>query len=236
MKKSRGYVAIVVAFVLTLSLGGVALAAGVFPSSESGGPESGAVVDLPAAYRSEEAAQSDSTAVPPDENPSTSSPQSSTTYALSSTFSYYQVTGAAMTPRDSSTQYTYQSNGCVSVTAGNTLVLNTDLHIPTGSMIKYLRLIYIDTSSTGEIPAYLTSFIPGQQVEDLISTSSTTLFAGGYGYAVSTEKSIIVDNQTYAYSLLVKPSISGTSLQICGVRVAYYAPISPTIYLPAIQR
>ncbi len=236
MKKSRGYIAIVLAFALTLSLGGVALAAGVFPTSESVEPENDSAVDLPATYRSEGVAQSERMTVPPDENPSASSLQSNSAYALSNTFSYYQVTGTALTARNSSTEYVYLNNGCVSVTAGSILMLNTDMHLPNGAMIKYIRLIYDDISSTENITAFLTRYEPGLSYTDLVSTSSTTIYAGGYGYAVSGEISEIVNNGKYAYALLVKPSTSGTDLKICGVRVAYYAPLSPNVFLPAIQK
>lgn len=237
MKKIMGTMAIVLAMMLVGVLAGVALAAaGVIPSSESGSSGTDAAVDLPASYRSEEAAQSGSTTLPPDENPSAASKSSSAPYALSSTLSYYYVAGATLYGRGSSVEYAYSGFGCIYATTGTNAKLITELHLPTGSMIKYLRLDYVDSSTTGNVTAYLTKYKPGQDFTDVMAVTSAVPFSGGNGYVVSLELSEIIDNENYAYTLMGMPSTASNSLQVCGLRVAYYAPLGPVSYLPSISK
>ncbi len=85
-------------------------------------------------------------ALPPDENASQG------TARTSATFSYYQVAGATLRGRNSTTGYLYDGVGCSHVTAGTGTgrILNTELPLPDGSVIKYLRVYYlIPTPPTG---------------------------------------------------------------------------------------
>jgi hypothetical protein len=174
-----------------------------------------------------------------DENrPATGAPALSQSGLVSSNFSYYFVSGATLRARSSVTTFAYDSMGCIHVTAGsaNTLILNTELHIPDGSLVKYVRLYYSDTSTTGYVRALLTSYTPGSLTEDLVGVSSDVAFSGGNGTALSAELNVTVDNANYAYTLIGWPSSADAGLQICGIRVAYFAPISSMVYIPSITR
>ncbi len=153
--------------------------------------------------------------------------------AADATFSYYMVSGATMTPRNSTTTISYDLKGCTRVTAGADY-LTTELHIPEGSVIKYIRLIYIDNSATGNVTGALTRYNPGTETKDLAIIESSTVFAGGYGFVISDEMTETVNNGNYAYALL--GLTTGTNVQLCGIRVAYYAPPVWASFTPAIMR
>lgn len=234
MRKMRGVFVVALTLALIGGLVGIAWAADLFPSTDSGQAE---LVDLPASYRSEDIGKSSIAALPPDEDPaSTSMSSSSLPYAVSTSFSYYHVPGATLRGRYSTTEFGYDGTGCVHVNTGGERILNTELHIPNGSVIKYIRLYYIDTSASANVSGYLTRYQPGQQTSDLVATSSTSAFAGGYGYVVSTELNEVVNNLGYAYTLIGWPSTTGSTVQVCGIRVAYYAPLGPAAYLPTIRK
>lgn len=152
-------------------------------------------------------------------------------------YSYYMVSGATLRPRESTGSVDYQDDGCASVPAGIgfSSILNSELHIPDGSIIKYVRLYYRDTLNTGYVRAVLTRYKPGEESDDMAFASSTASFASGFGLAVSQELTAVVDNQLYAYTLIGWPTAASSSLQVCGIRIAYYAPASLTAsFLPSV--
>lgn len=141
--------------------------------------------------------------------------------AVLATFSYYNILGSALRPRNSSNTYAYSSNGCLYVTGGSSGDrLQFPLLIPDESVIKFLRLYYIDDSN-GDLIAWITQYTPGQTSSDVTSISS----AGntGYGTTLSPEVSFAADN-SYNYTINVAWTANDLTQQICGVRVAYYAP------------
>jgi hypothetical protein len=178
----------------------------------------------------------------PDDNPAPGSPTSSrqgvSPSAVSTTFSYYQVSGATLRGRSSTTAYSYDNSGCVHLTAGSgtNLIINTEAHIPDNAIIKYVRLYYRDASATGYVRAYLTRYSPGVATVDLVHADSTAIFAGGYGYVISPEITETVDNNNYAYTLIGWPTGPDVNLQVCGIRVAYYPPLTAVAFLPTVLR
>jgi hypothetical protein len=189
--------------------------------------------DLPPSYDSGSPLKN-SNAIPPDEN----APQSSQSPAL--VFSYYQVAGATLRGRNSSTGYFYDGAGCSHVTAGsgNTgRILNTELPLPDGSVIKYLRVYYRDTNAASGVDGYITRYQPGTGTVDLVKTGSTNSFVGGYGFVVSGEITETVNNTAYAYTLIGWPGEINLNNQICGLRVAYYAPAAASrVFMPSVRR
>jgi hypothetical protein len=175
----------------------------------------------------------------PDDNPVPDSSLSKTSpSALSPLLSYYTIAGTSLRPRNSVTTYAYDTVGCLHIT-GNAAVnpiLNAEFHIPEGSLIKYIRLSYGDTSATGNVAAYLTRYAPGVSTTDLTLVSSDIAFSGGFGFVVSTELNETVNNTDYVYTVLGFTSSVDSTEQICGIRVAYYAPVNMLTFLPAIVR
>lgn len=231
MRLRRGTLIVLLTLALLFALAGGAWAAGFIPSTDSDAEAESEAVDLPASFYSN---GSNLAGLAPDDNP----PAISGTGELNQSFSYYFVSGATLRGRTSTTGYAYSGLGCVYTTSGTGIgnILNTELFIPPGSEIKYLRLYYYDTIATENVGGYITRYQPGMATTDLISTSSTTSFAGGYGFVVSYELSEIVNGSSFAYTLIGWPSANNSGLQICGLRVAYYAPSIFATFLPAIVR
>jgi hypothetical protein len=169
----------------------------------------------------------------PDDNPTTLAPGSP-----GATFSYALVSGATLRGRSSTTEYVYDGSGCTHVTAGTSTgrILNTELSIPDNSVIKYLRVIYKDMDAAGSVTGYITRYQPGVATADLINVGSTNAFASGYGFSVSAEITETVNNTTYAYTIIGWPSANTSNLQVCGLRVAYYAPYNNFLYLPSVRK
>lgn len=155
----------------------------------------------------------------PDDNP----PADAKARAPTLTFSYYTVSGATLRGRSSTAGHGYVGLGCTYATDVDRL-LNTELPIPDGATIKYLRVYYNDTNASASVQGYITRYQPGVGAIDLVTVGSTAAFAGGYGFTVSNEITEIANNTDYAYTLIGWPGLSSSTVQICGLRVAYYAP------------
>jgi hypothetical protein len=175
--------------------------------------------------------------IAPDDNPVESVERTSETSATDAVFYYYQVSGATLRGRNSSTEYEYDVVGCSHVTVGSGTgrILNTELPIPDGATIKYLRVYYRDVNPASGIEGYITRYQPGVGTADLVHTGSTNLFAGGYGFVVSQEITSTVNNKDYVYTLIGWPDEANVANQICGLRVAYYLPQNNLAFLPAIS-
>ncbi len=180
-----------------------------------------------------------SAGLPPDENPlvegSAASPE-----AVDASFKYYMVSGATLRGRSSTATYTYTSLGCVNSTDVDSMdrLLNTELHIPDNATVKYLRMYYYDNSITARPRAYITYYQPGTITIDLLTINDTAMdaTAPGYGFVVSSEITHTVNNISQAYTLIGWPSDDLTTIQICGLRVAYYEPVVYTVSLPIIRK
>ena len=92
---------------------------------------------------------------------------------------------------------------------------------PGGSTLKYLRLYYNDTDATLNSRGWITRY-NGSAYEDLVYVASTG--SPGASFIVSTELTHPVDNTAWGYTLIGGPTGLGSTAQVCGLRVAYYAP------------
>ncbi len=150
------------------------------------------------------------------------------------TFSYYQLVGTAFNVRTTSTTFAYNFNGCIYQTGGTDNRFMVPLLIPNGSILKYLRLYYNDTSAATDITAWITRYQPGSTSEDLTSVNSTG--SAGFGSVLSPEMTHIVDTAGWAYTIIIGPGISSSANSFCGIRVAYYAPTFSALALPLINK
>lgn len=148
-------------------------------------------------------------------------------------FSYYKVIGTAFQPRESTSTFAYSTNGCMYQTGGPTFRFQAPLVLPEDSIIKYVRIYYMDTAATN-MTVWLTRYEPGQANLDLVSVSSTG--AAGYGTVLSPLITQTVDMATYAYVLTWGTSVATSANQICGIRVAYYAPPFSALFLPIVRK
>ena len=144
-------------------------------------------------------------------------------------FHYENITGAALRPRDSSSGWDYPGVGCVSLANGSEL-FNVHLGLPEGSRIDYLRIYYYDTSASNST-AWVTSYNSSGGVVDIVSVTSAG--NAGYGTALSPYVGHVVDNGDNAYVLNWRASQTGSTMRLCGLRVAYRVP-TQDLYLPLI--
>ena len=93
-----------------------------------------------------------------------------------------------------------------------------------------------DVNDASGVNGYITRYQPGVATLDMAQVGSTDPFAGGFGYVVSSQITETVNNTLYAYTLIGWPEAASTANQICGLRVAYYAPSSGLVFMPAVKR
>lgn len=142
------------------------------------------------------------------------------TGASAQSFSYLNVVGSSFVPRDSGTTATYRSAGCISRATGTNWFVYP-LQLPEGSRIKYIRVYYNDSSAAANLMAALTRYDgAGTNVDEVIFTTDAS---SGFGSYLSPETSVVVNNSEYATQLLVSFQESSSTLQFCGMRVAYFS-------------
>src|SRR5207244_5514183 len=124
-------------------------------------------------------------------------------------------------PRKSTSTYDYSTNGCMFQNGGTDFRFQHSMIIPEDSEIKYVRIYFLDTAAT-DMTVWLTRYEPGQANLDLTSVQSSG--SAGYGTVLSPLITQTVDMATYAYVLTWGTGVNSSAHQICGGRVAYYAP------------
>lgn len=95
------------------------------------------------------------------------------------------------------------------------------LEVPHGALIEYLRIFYYDTS-TGNTSGYITTYDGQGGLSDRVGVTSTG--AAGYGTALSAQIAHVVDTMNNAYVLNWIPGGQGSTIRLCGLRVAYRLP------------
>ncbi len=151
-----------------------------------------------------------------------------------SNFYYRHVAGSTLRPRTSATGWSDGgSGGCVYASSGSASeVFNIHLDLPYGSRVDYLRLYYYDTSSSSSI-AWITRYDSAGGFSDRTSVFSSG--SGGYGTALSGYLGEVFDYVHYSYVLNWRPNQLGSSMQLCGLRVAYRLP-TKEVYLPVVLK
>ncbi len=137
-----------------------------------------------------------------------------------SNFYYAFYAGTTLKPRDSATTWEYGGNGCVSAAVGNDW-FNVNLELPEGSRIDYLRIFFYDTSASDSW-AWITSYDGAGNTDDMVDVNSNG--TGGYGTALSAFLGDVVDNSSYSYVLNWRANQTGSTMRLCGFRVAYRLP------------
>lgn len=149
--------------------------------------------------------------------------------------SYYFVPGTEFKGKSSNFGYTYVTKGCFfrSTTLGAEQY-TAPIHIPNGSVLKGMRIYFIDNSTTGGVGGWLTSYNPGVTSKDLISVNNGSISIGS-GFVDSNEITQTVTTDTTAYTLIVYTGTADSTVQVCGVRLAYYAPAAGAAFLPVVM-
>jgi hypothetical protein len=97
-----------------------------------------------------------------------------------------------------------------------------NLDIPHGARIDYLRLLYYDKSAANS-QAYITAYDAQGSLTDLTELYSSG--NSGYGYQVSAYLGHVVDTESKAYVLNWRANQRGSTMRLCGLRVAYRLPV-----------
>lgn len=150
---------------------------------------------------------------------------------VSAAFSYYSISGVAFQPRDSATTYAYQGVGCIRRSAGSDMFV-ANLPLPDEAQIKYVRLYTYDSATGNTSGVFITRYNRLGAFNDLVSASSTS----GTGYRTFLSPEITENVDTNAYSYVVNWLPTNNTTALCGVRVAYYAPVTFNAFLPLIRR
>jgi len=137
-------------------------------------------------------------------------------------FFYIFAVGSTLRPRDSASSWDYNGAGCVSLGSGfEWFTLHVDL--PEGSRVDFLRLFYYDTSASNNSKAFLTISDGAGRSEHLTSVLSAG--DAGYGTTLSPYLGHVVDNSDQGYELIWVANTTGSSMRLCGMRIAYRLPI-----------
>jgi hypothetical protein len=147
-------------------------------------------------------------------------------------FRYINVAGSTLRPRSSATDWTYPGGGCIAASGANDVFI-THLGIPHGSRIDYLRIYFYDTSASNS-QAWVTTYNGAGVATDLTLVSSGG--TAGYGTLLSPFVGHVVDTASSSYVLNWRSNQTGSTMRLCGLRVAYRMPLTEKLYVPIIVR
>ncbi len=151
--------------------------------------------------------------------------------------------GSTLRPRKNDVNYTTNGYGsCVYITSGNAgTVWNLPLALPEGSKVQWLRLYYYDkdTKADGQNWGYFTKYdLNGVLVNEWgVHSIDGVPGSNYYGYQdVLITPTETIDYNYYSYVLNWIPEVVTNTLQLCGFRVFYQAPITSHIFMPVLQK
>lgn len=158
--------------------------------------------------------------------------------ALASTLSYYFISGNTFTPSGSVT-YARQVIGCVNQMPLN-VAFSAPVHLPQGSQVVSITLYTYDSAITSTTSTAYFILNDGKSNGGYTLSAISSPNMSGYRQNNSTENNpTTIDNQNYNYLVEWRKQLNppdSTFLSLCGVRVAYYAPLSAGMFLPFITR
>jgi hypothetical protein len=169
------------------------------------------------------------------QNPSAPSyDEPDTAEAVNSLISW-RIAGSALKPRENDVSYSISgSGGCTYVTSGDAFtVWNIPVTLPQGSTIDTLRMYFYDTSASNSSAWFTVYDLYGAIVDEW---PVTTAGDSGNSFNDSTQINHTIDYSIYSYLINWRPSISGSSLQLCGFRVFYEPPPFGISFLPMLDK
>ena len=139
-----------------------------------------------------------------------------------SVFDYLFIAGASFHPLESATTYAYSGGGCIHKTGGSDNLFAHKVVLPQGTIVRYLRLYYYDTSSDS-VTAFFTTYNTTGGFNELTSVSSLNV-AGGFDSVLSPAITYTVDPFGAPINVVVNLGAQNdNTLRFCGVRIAFDA-------------
>jgi hypothetical protein len=156
--------------------------------------------------------------------------------ALSPTLSYYFISGNTFTP-SGPVAYARQVTGCVNQMPLG-IPFSAPVHLPQGSQVVSITLYTYDSVSMTTTSTAYFIFNDGKGFGGYTVSAKSPSNTIGYRQTNSTENNpLTIDNQNYNYLVEWRKDLGtpdSALLSLCGVRVAYYAPLAVGLYLPVI--
>jgi len=134
-----------------------------------------------------------------------------------------RVAGSALTPREDDVSYSVSgTGGCTYVTAGDAFtVWNHKVTLPQGATVDTLRMYYYNTSGSSSTAWFTVYDLYGGLVDEWsVSADSST----GNSYNDSAQINHVIDYDVYSYLLNWRPTVTGSTMQLCGFRIFYSDP------------
>ncbi len=150
------------------------------------------------------------------------------------TFSHLWLAGSTFHPVSTPGSFAYSGAGCIHPTAASGPLFHHKLLLPEGSLVKYVRMYFYNTSTAGAPIAFFTTYNMNGGFTQVPSVSGSN--TGGYSFIVSDEMNYTVDYSAEPINIAVNlGSVTDGSVRFCGVRVAYYAPLPPEIFADGFE-
>jgi hypothetical protein len=146
-------------------------------------------------------------------------------------FDYRFVAGSSLHSADYTMREDYQPGACISVVDAADQFLNVGLQLPDGVRIDYLRLFFNDINTTYDGTASIRKYDGAGGTIEITSVSSAG--SAGFGTTLSAYVGHVVNNADGGYVLNWLAGTTGSSMQLCGLRIAYRLPATST-FLPLI--
>jgi hypothetical protein len=157
--------------------------------------------------------------------------------ALASTLSYYFIGGNTFTP-GGAVSYARQVVGCVNQMPQG-IPFSAPVHLPQGSQVVSITLYTYDSAITTTISTAYFILNDGKGNGGYTVSANSPPNTSNYRQNDSTENNpVTIDNRNYNYLVEWRKQFGTPDspiLSLCGVRVAYYAPLG-AVYLPVITK
>jgi len=157
--------------------------------------------------------------------------------ALSPNLSYYYIAGNTFTP-GGNVAYSRQVTGCVNQMPIG-IPFSAPVNLPNGSQVVSITAYTWNNAADATISTAYFIISDSQTINGYTVSASSLPNTTGYQQNASTQiNPFTIDNQNYSTLVEWRKNL-GTAdsalLSLCGVRVAYYAPLG-SVYLPTIVK
>ncbi len=158
--------------------------------------------------------------------------------ALAPALSYFFISGNTFTPDLGSSFYARQTVGCVNQMPLG-FAFSAPVNLPQASQVVSLTLYTYDSAITSTVSTAYFIANDGQGVGGYTLSAASRPNVANYQQNNSPQNNpSIIDNGTYNYFVQWVTSGAHDSpyLSLCGVRVAYHAPLGVAAYLPLVDK